>query len=48
MIYDGKKGNIINQYVTFTKVCNEQMALHGRTREAILETISPFVHAKEE
>ena len=39
MIYDGKKGNIINQYVTFTKVCNEQMALHGRTREAILETI---------
>ncbi len=39
MIYDGKKGNIINQYVTFTKICNEQMALHGRTREAILETI---------
>ena len=39
MIYDGKKGNIINQYVTFTKVCDEQVALHGRTREAIFETI---------
>ena len=39
MIYDGKKGNIINQYVTFTKVCNEQVVLHGRTRKAILETI---------
>lgn len=39
MIYDGKKGSIINQYVTFTKICNEQVALHGRTREAILEII---------
>lgn len=39
MIYDGKKGSIINQYVTFTKICNEQVALHGRTREAVLEII---------
>lgn len=39
MIYDSKKGDIINQYVTFTKVCNEQVALYGRTRKAILETI---------
>ena len=39
MIYDSKKGNIINQYITFTKVCDEQVALHGRTREAIFETI---------
>ena len=39
MIYDGEEGDIINQYVMFTKVCNEQMALHGRTQEAVLEAI---------
>ncbi len=39
MIYDGKKGDIINQYVAFTKIYNEQVKLHGRTREAVLETI---------
>ena len=39
MIYDGKEGDIINQYVIFTKVCNEQMKKHGRTREAVLEAI---------
>ena len=25
MLYDGKKGDIINQYVTFTKIYNEQV-----------------------
>ena len=39
MIYDGKDGDIINQYVKFTKVCNEQVSLYGRTRKAIKETI---------
>ena len=39
MIYDGKNGDIINQYVIFTRVCNEQVAIHGRTREAIQEAI---------
>ncbi len=39
MIYDGNTGDIINQYVTFTKVCNEQVKIHGRTRKAIKETI---------
>lgn len=45
MIYDGTvseetgEGDIINQYVIFTKVCNEQVKLHGRTKKAILETI---------
>lgn len=39
MIYDGKEGDIINQYIKFTKIYNEQVKLHGRTREAILETI---------
>lgn len=39
MIYDGKEGDIISQYVKFTKVCNEQVSLYGRTRKAIKETI---------
>ena len=39
MIYDGKEGDIINQYVLFTKICNEQMKEHGRTRQAVMEAI---------
>lgn len=39
MIYDGKNGDIINQYVVFTKICNEQVAIYGRTREAVQEAI---------
>ena len=39
MIYDGKEGDIISQYVAFTKVCNEQVKVYGRTRKAIKETI---------
>lgn len=39
MIYDGKEGDIIHQYVTFTRVFNEQVRLHGRTRKAVLEAI---------
>ena len=39
MLYDGKKGDILNQYVTFTKIYNEQVKKYGRTRKAVLETI---------
>lgn len=39
VLVQGEKGNILDQYVMFTKVCNEQMKLYGRTEEAILETI---------
>ena len=39
MIYDGEKGDIISQYVSFARIYNEQIKLHGRTREAVLETI---------
>ena len=39
MIYDGKQGDIISQYVTFTRIFNEQIKLHDRTKTAILETI---------
>lgn len=39
MIYDSKQGDIINQYVTFTKVFDEQRKKHGYTRKAVKETI---------
>lgn len=45
MIYDGAvsketgEGDIISQYVLFTKICNEQVKLYGRTKKAIMETI---------
>lgn len=39
MIYDGQKGDIINQYVSFTKVLNRQVKKYGRTKTAVRETI---------
>ena len=39
VLTDGKEGDIINQYVTFTKVLDNQIKQHGRTRQAITETI---------
>ena len=39
MLYGEGKDDIISQYVDFTKVYNEQVKLHGKTREAVLETI---------
>jgi len=39
MLYGGGEDDIISQYVVFTKVYQEQARLHGRTKEAILETI---------
>jgi len=39
VLFDGKKGDIINQYVAFTKVYNEQVKIYGRTRKAVTETI---------
>lgn len=39
VIRDGKDGDIINQYVKFTKVLAEQVKLYGRTRKSIVETI---------
>ena len=35
MLYDGKEGDILNQYVTFTKIYNEQVKEYGRTKEAV-------------
>ena len=34
MLY-GEKDDIIGEYVTFTKVYNEQCRIHGRTEEAV-------------
>ena len=39
VITDGKKGDIINQYVRFCHVLDEQIKVHGRNRKAIEETI---------
>lgn len=39
IIYDGREGDIIHQYVTFTRICQEQVSFHGRTRKAIQEAI---------
>ena len=39
VLYDGSEGDIINQYVAFTKVYNEKVKKYGRTRKAVLETI---------
>lgn len=44
MIYDGNEGDIINQYVSFTKIYKEQYRLHGRTQRAVLETIHICKH----
>ena len=39
IIYDSKQGDIINQYITFCRVFDEQVKLHGRTEKAVFETI---------
>lgn len=39
MIYDGKKDDIINQYVSFTRVLDGQVKKHGKTKDAVRETI---------
>ena len=39
MIYDGKEGDIIAQYVMFSKIYKKQRALYGQTQKAVQETI---------
>ena len=39
VIYGGQPGDIIDQYVTFTKVANDQMKKYGRSQKAAEETI---------
>lgn len=39
IIYDSTEGDIINQYVTFTKIFKEQYQIHGKSRITVSETI---------
>ena len=39
IIYESDKDDIINQYIVFCKVFNEQTKQHGMTRTAVTETI---------
>ena len=39
VIYESGKDDIINQYIIFCKVFNEQMKEHGMTKQAVTETI---------
>ncbi len=39
VICGGEGGNIIDQYVAFTKIYREQYRLYGRTQKAVMETI---------
>ena len=39
MLYGDGEEDIISQYVNFTKIYQEQSGLHGRTKEAVRETI---------
>lgn len=39
VIYDSTSGDILNQYIAFTKICDEQVRKYGRTKQAIEETI---------
>ncbi len=39
VIYENGKDNIINEYIVFCKVFNEQIKEHGMTKQAVTETI---------
>jgi flagellar biosynthesis/type III secretory pathway protein FliH len=46
MIYDGKQGDIVSQYVAFTRIYREQVQNYGRTKQAVLETIKICQNSK--
>ena len=39
VIYESNTEDIINQYIIFCKVFNEQTKIHGMTKQAVMETI---------
>ena len=39
VITDGEQGDIINQYILFTKIIDDQVRKHGRSEEALTEAI---------
>ena len=38
MLYDRETSDIIHQYITFCKVLNEQIKIHGKPRKAVVTT----------
>ncbi len=43
VIYESNNDNIINEYIVFCKVFNEQIKEHGMTKQAVTETIRTSV-----
>ncbi len=39
VIHSSSDGNILDQYIKFTKISDEQVSLYGRTHKAIVETL---------
>ena len=39
VIYESDKDNIINEYIVFCRIFNEQVKNHGMTKQAVTETI---------
>ena len=39
MICDSKKGDVIDQYIRYTHVLDQNIAQYGRTRKAVEETV---------
>lgn len=39
VIYEGKDGDIVYQYIAFTRICKEQVTVYGRSRKAVQEAI---------
>ena len=39
VIYESSEDNILNEYIVFCKVFNEQIKKHGMTKQAVIETI---------
>ena len=39
IIYDSQQGDIINQYIVFCRIFDEQIRQYGRTKKAVDETI---------
>ena len=56
VLRDDGKGSIVDQYIAFSKIVDEQVKLHGRTDEALYETLricrerkilKPFLDSRE-
>ena len=39
MIYDSKRGDIIDQYITFCRIFDQQIRRYGKTEKAVRESL---------